>query len=145
MKKCSTCQEEKEDLDFYQAGPHRGLRPNCKECHKKLMRPRSRAHYLKNRSYYLIRNRRRRKKIAEYIQKLKETPCADCNIKYPYWVMQFDHVRGTKTFNVASMVSLESKRLIDEEVSKCEVVCANCHANRTFIRIKSRRRPTAST
>jgi hypothetical protein len=49
--------------------------------------------------------------------------------------MQFDHVRGKKRGDVASMVSKGvSLRTLRMEISKCEIVCANCHSTRTWQR-----------
>ena len=73
--------------------------------------------------------------LAKYIQDLKEkTPCMDCKYNYPYYVMDFDHVRGKKQANVMELVPSLSKKKIDEEIAKCEVVCSNCHRIRTHIR-----------
>ena len=58
----------------------------------------------------------------------------DCKISYPYYMMDFDHVRGTKQANVAELINTLSKKRIDEEIAKCEVVCSNCHRIRTHIR-----------
>ncbi len=70
-----------------------------------------------------------------YVLEAKKSPCVDCNRSYAYYVMQFDHVDGTKYAGVSSMLrdgySLE---LIKNEISKCELVCANCHAERTALR-----------
>lgn len=34
MKRCSNCAELKPESEFYQLGkPHKGLRPDCKDCH----------------------------------------------------------------------------------------------------------------
>lgn len=78
--------------------------------------------------------RRYARKIAR-LRELKAKPCADCGIQYHYAVMQFDHVRGEKKFNLAgSCVLSHSYEMIEEEATKCEVVCANCHAMRTWKR-----------
>lgn len=76
----------------------------------------------------------RRAERAPIIRDAKDKPCADCGIQYPYYVMQFDHVRGEKKFNVGGgwNNSIES---IKEEIAKCDVVCANCHAERTYQRM----------
>ena len=60
----------------------------------------------------------------------------DCGNTYPNWVMQFDHRDAdTKRYNVAHMVHYAlSEEAILEEIGKCDVVCANCHANRTYQR-----------
>src|SRR5262249_28998692 len=63
----------------------------------------------------------------------EESPCKDCRKTYPHWVMQFDHLEGFKKFlEVSSMVKWGySQDLVMAEIAKCELVCANCHANRT--------------
>jgi hypothetical protein len=73
--------------------------------------------------------------LAKYIRDYKERhPCADCKIQYPYYVMDFDHVRGKKHKNVMELIPTLSKKKIDEEIKKCEVVCSNCHRVRTHMR-----------
>jgi len=65
----------------------------------------------------------------------KDKPCADCRIKYPYWIMDFDHRPGeVKQFEVSR--SWHSKAAMELEISKCDVVCSNCHRNRTEQRRK---------
>jgi hypothetical protein len=50
-------------------------------------------------------------------------------------MMDFDHVRGEKLFDVSRMVGPGlSLELIKAEIAKCDVVCANCHRIRTFER-----------
>lgn len=73
--------------------------------------------------------------LSRYIQDLKsKTPCLDCKISYPYYVMDFDHVRGRKHKNVMELIPTLSKKKIDEEIAKCEIVCSNCHRERTHNR-----------
>jgi hypothetical protein len=73
--------------------------------------------------------------LTRYIQKIKtDNPCLDCKISYPYYVMDFDHVRGRKHKNVMELIPTLSKKLIDEEIAKCEIVCSNCHRIRTHDR-----------
>ena len=73
--------------------------------------------------------------MAQYLRDLKtKTPCVDCGINYPYYVMDFDHVRGQKHANVMELVSTLSKKRIDLEIAKCEIVCSNCHRIRTHMR-----------
>lgn len=69
----------------------------------------------------------------DYINKLKSKPCADCGVSYPPYVMDFDHVRGTKKMSVSRITLWGWKELL-EEVAKCELVCANCHRLRTLSR-----------
>jgi hypothetical protein len=68
-----------------------------------------------------------------YVRSVKEgAPCTDCRESYPYYVMQFDHIpgRGEKKFEVA-VPTTRSRKSIDAEIAKCEIVCANCHMERT--------------
>lgn len=67
------------------------------------------------------------------IQALKAQPCADCGKQYPYWVMDFDHRPGEdKVCDVGGSKS-RAKRLA--EAKKCDIVCSNCHRERTHNRV----------
>lgn len=82
------------------------------------------------------RGQRRRKllKHNEFLTKFKNRPCADCQGWFNPWQMDLDHIdRTTKTATVTSLKSFSTKRLL-AEVRKCEVVCANCHRERTQMR-----------
>lgn len=99
----------------------------------------SRRHYEANTQAYKDRAtaQRRARKIAArgIIREAKNVPCADCHMTYPYYVMQFDHVRGEKLFDVGTFIATNlSIRSLHREIAKCEVVCANCHAERTHRR-----------
>lgn len=76
---------------------------------------------------------RKREKINE----LKSRPCSDCGVQYAPWIMQFDHRNAAeKRFNIGENKFSYGMRRISEEIAKCDVVCANCHANRTYERKK---------
>lgn len=81
------------------------------------------------------RTLRRRRELTAYIRKLKSRPCSDCNGSFPWVAMDFDHCRGEKLANIAQLarrgVSVER---LEEELAKCDVVCKNCHAIRTWVR-----------
>jgi hypothetical protein len=71
------------------------------------------------------------------------TPCADCGGRYPYWVMQLDHVaeRGPKAFTISLTYTsgrerrvMVTEKELRAEIAKCDIVCANCHAERTHAR-----------
>jgi 5-methylcytosine-specific restriction endonuclease McrA len=67
------------------------------------------------------------------IQEKKDRPCSDCGIKYPYYVMQFDHLNDKK-YPISKLVNSNNMKKLELELAKCEVVCANCHAERTHQR-----------
>ena len=55
---------------------------------------------------------------------------------YAPWVMDFDHLGKTeKKFNISDVIRRGySKATILAEIAKCELVCANCHRQRTHDR-----------
>lgn len=58
---------------------------------------------------------------------LTQHPCINCGERDPL-VLTFHHVHGTKKGNVSQMVNQGfSLRLIQEEIDKCDILCANCH------------------
>lgn len=86
----------------------------------------------------LARTRARTNEKRSFVFEYKQgTSCVDCGEEYPYWKLQFDHVKGKKVANVSTMVSDKKFSLEDvkEEIAKCEVVCANCHCDRTYTRL----------
>src|SRR6267143_5737259 len=62
----------------------------------------------------------------EDLDELKTGPCSDCGNTFPPECMDWDHIKGKKLYNVSQMKEY-GKDLIMEEISKCELVCANCH------------------
>jgi len=95
-----------------------------------------RKHYDKNRERYIEQAKARKLELKELVRSLKDRPCEDCSKKYPFYVMQFDHVRGKKIGNVATLIEKCNKQLLLDEIAKCDVVCANCHAERTWSRLQ---------
>ncbi len=71
------------------------------------------------------------------IQEVKEsTPCKDCGESFPHYVMDFDHLPGSKKkFNIGKAAYAPSMEALEAEMAKCDVVCANCHRHRTFMRL----------
>lgn len=75
-----------------------------------------------------VRKRRRRFDV------LKTVPCTDCGAIYPPYIMQWDHLpEFEKSFTIGSNWQYSEARILDE-IAKCELVCANCHAERTHNR-----------
>lgn len=87
-----------------------------------------------------VKNKARRKKqyteSYEWVKKYKEShPCTDCKGFFQACQMQFDHLPGyEKKQNISQMVARRALNVVQEEIAKCELVCANCHALRTFNR-----------
>jgi hypothetical protein len=60
---------------------------------------------------------------------LAEHPCVDCGETDPV-VLEFDHVRGKKKFNISGNAYAKSDQELEKEIAKCEVRCRNCHVKR---------------
>lgn len=73
-----------------------------------------------------------RAKALEFIRKMKSAPCTDCGIQYHYSIMDFDHT-GDKKWNISQRRNASISTLA-AEIALCDVVCANCHRYRTYIR-----------
>jgi hypothetical protein len=75
--------------------------------------------------------RRRVQERRKTVRELKEVPCMDCGVQYPYYVMDFDHRDPSqKEFGIHDAMQ-SSQRAFLAEVAKCDVVCSNCHRERT--------------
>lgn len=127
-KKCRKCGVTKPQLDFEKT--KYGYRTRCLECRRTYNRERGRK---KERKEYVAAWQRRRsrenyQKLWDY---LKLHPCVLCAEGDPL-VLDFDHVRGEKHRNISRLAHVGSSwALIEEELQKCQVLCANCHRRKT--------------
>lgn len=107
------------------------------------MRIRGRNYYKSN----VIRQRqlalrRKRKYVNErinFVNSLKNKPCVDCGKIYPPWVMDFDHKEEYKKLSsISNIVRHRTWKFdkIEKEIRKCDLVCANCHRERTYRRLQ---------
>ena len=103
------------------------------------MKEYSKKHYEENIERYKARSAASNKKLRlrnrEYIKNIKESnPCSDCGEFYPFYVMHFDHIYD-KNGSVSDLSRASSSlERIQKEIDNCELVCANCHAERTYSR-----------
>ena len=126
MITCAECNEEKSASCFSKKSKNK-LSSWCKPCHNLY----TRLHYKQNEEYYINKSSKQKEKLRKHIQKYKENyPCEDCHEYYPYYVMDFDHLRDKK-INVSEACSFKQ---FNEELEKCELVCSNCHRIRTHKR-----------
>lgn len=136
-KYCNGCQQPKLLDEFWLK--HGKPQSQCKECQKEYHK----QHYRDNAKAYKDRAKNRNQAITEelrkFIQNQKDKPCQDCNVKYPYYVMDFDHRPGEqKLFNIAEASQMRpSLEKLITEISKCDIVCSNCHRIRTYNRNKT--------
>lgn len=92
------------------------------------------AWYQQNKERVLATTAEKRRFMRELIDSAKAFPCADCDVQYPPYVMEFDHVRGEKVREVANFIRFFDLDKFFAEVEKCDVVCSNCHKERTHRR-----------
>lgn len=90
----------------------------------------------KQKEYQKQWSHEKKQAVLKYIRLLKAQPCKDCNVSYSHWVMEFDHVRGLKKFTIGKS-GMVPRKILDEEIAKCDIVCANCHNDRTWKRAQS--------
>lgn len=136
-KFCNGCSLNKPLTSFAKKG--NGLQSRCKDCQNLYHK----QHYKDNVKSYKdkakIRNKKSTEKFRQFIRDKKDKPCQDCGIKYPYYVMDFDHRPGEiKCFNIANLAKTQPRlEIVIEEINKCDIVCSNCHRIRTHNRIKT--------
>lgn len=93
--------------------------------------------YLANKERLIKTQKVRYAEKRLFIDSFKKIPCMDCGKTYPPYVMDFDHVTGEKLFSVSRAMGSgasgkeASKQKLLDEIAKCELVCANCHRERT--------------
>lgn len=129
MKTCRKCSRDLDDSCFY-AHSRRGYQSDCKECRSKY----NAEWYEKNSTAVKARSRASgpdlRKKRRQFVwDYLLAHPCVDCSEADPV-VLEFDHVRGKKSFGLAYANNHSMEALL-AEIAKCEIRCANCHRRRT--------------
>ena len=62
-----------------------------------------------------------------------ENPCVICG-EADITVLEFDHCKGDKRGNIAELIGNgNSWQVVEEEIEKCQVLCANCHRRKTAI------------
>ena len=141
VKRCSTCKVVK-PLDAFNRlrSAKDGRQHACRECNA--------AYHSANWDRHMgqIRARRKRRKAAArafILDHLRAHPCTDCG-ETDIVVLEFDHLRD-KRANVSSLMSTSEIWRIEEEIAKCEVVCANCHRRRTARRANTYRHRGSAT
>lgn len=89
----------------------------------------------RKRQYVRDAQKRRRAKHKYIKHQALDKPCTDCYIELPPQVMDFDHVRGAKEFNLGHSASGNKYVSFDAlraEIEKCDVRCPNCHRLRHY-------------
>jgi hypothetical protein len=134
VKICSKCNRLLPDDSFAWRKINVSRQSSCKECKTKYNRLWYEANAETHKASVAANNLTYKARYNELVSELKNVPCADCKGRFPTVAMDFDHLRD-KEYDVAKMKRHSFEKLLIE-ISKCEVVCSNCHRIRTAQRRK---------
>ena len=113
----------------------------CANCHRRRTRAQHQTRLSKrcaSTASKAASQRARSRHHADLLDRLRSRPCEDCGGSFAPCAMDFDHRDSkTKTTGVTRLINGSYTRLM-AEVSKCDIVCANCHRLRTFKRRESK-------
>ena len=136
-KNCTKCNKTKSVKEFNFKYKTKGIRhTHCKDCKKKYLK----AHYIKNIDAY----KKKSKKSNATYKKIKKiaileikmgNPCNICGENDPR-VLDFDHINPKfKKYSISDLTNGGgySFKTILKEMSKCQILCANCHRIKTSI------------
>jgi predicted HNH restriction endonuclease len=93
----------------------------------------SRAYYEANKEYVKMRESERQRRLKEKAVAYLGGACVMCGFNAHLAALQFHHRDPeTKRFSVSTKVLAATKKfpweMICEELDKCDILCANCHA-----------------
>lgn len=121
-KTCSKCLIKKEDLDFVFKNKLKNIRHSvCKDCQKAYKI----KYYNANKESHYKRNIKKNNEMNAYILSIKISGCVVCKETEPT-CLDFHHLFN-KIESVARLKTKGNISKLKEEVSKCVVLCANCH------------------
>jgi hypothetical protein len=105
-----------------------GYQPWCKACRKEY----DAAYFQANKHRRKPRRRDENDAFRRWYAGLKAGPCQDCGGTFAPGAMHWDHRPGeNKIADVGWLATRRNRQRILDEIAKCDLVCANCHAVRT--------------
>lgn len=124
-KRCARCGRPKRKTEF---NSHSSYCKPCQKVYRKGYQERNADEYRK------ARLQRRAELNAFVVETFKKgKPCVDCGLSFNPWVMDFDHrVAAHKSDGISKLINrcVPLERIV-AEIQKCDLVCANCHRDRT--------------
>ena len=124
-KICSSCKKSKSTEQFHWKNKAAGvLQRQCKECHKLV----NAKHYKQNEDAYKKRAQdQRRHNKSWFVEYKLSLRCEHCGENHPA-TLDFHHKDPSiKDREVSSLIGRSGIDRIQDEISKCMVLCANCH------------------
>ena len=109
MKQCTKCKEEKPLVKFYKNKEKKFNRSSwCKLCDRE-------------------RHRTREQAAKDWLNSIKEEQgCVKCGVSDGR-VLEFHHRKPAMGDRCVSMLLSYSKKVVREEMTKCDILCVNCH------------------
>lgn len=108
--------------------------PRCARCHRRITQQQRPCAWRS--AWKLTPSWRRRLEAQDRNDAIKlERGCSDCG--WAEWArgLDWDHVRGNKVAGVATLIANGPPwSEVEDEMAKCDVVCANCHLIRSAVR-----------
>lgn len=126
MKICTVCKEEKSLDEFSWKNKTKDIKAReCKMCHRLIRN----AHYKANTLNEKERVKANKLQYRTWFKELKaDLKCLKCGEDHVS-TLQFHHINPKEkefSISVASRKGYSKQRILDE-ISKCIVLCANCH------------------
>jgi hypothetical protein len=118
--------------EFHRFSRGDGFQAWCRRCRKTY----DHGYYLENTTRWAENKLAWRTERHRWLRELKSgTPCTDCGRSFPPEAMHWDHRPGTvKLGEISSKLRHRSQAVVLAEIAKCDLVCASCHAIRTYNR-----------
>lgn len=118
------CEKHGEEKVTYKNG-----KKQCRSCNREAQS----TWWNKNKKKQQERVKRNRNRLQDIIIEIKKTnKCAICEEQNPM-VLDFDHFEN-KTESVSEMIRIGVKPdTIKNEISKCRILCSNCHRIKTHL------------
>jgi hypothetical protein len=132
-KVCIGCKEPKH-FDHFTKRKNGTPQSYCKPCHNEYCRKDYLNNKIEHNKARYSRKKIKIKEIKEIVRSIKCSPCSDCKVSHPHWRLEFDHARGVKKYDISNAARVNSRSVLRQELAKCDLVCANCHKDRTYLR-----------
>lgn len=127
-KICNKCRISKNVSEFHKRG--NAYQTWCKPCRKSF----DANYWQQTKVDRLAKRKKRLDDLKKWYREIKSGPCVDCGESFHFAAMQFDHLPSfEKIENIGISIRYSKERAL-RELAKCELVCSNCHAVRTYNR-----------
>ncbi len=129
MKKvCGKCKEEKDVSEFHSYKRMKdGLQPHCKVCINEIYKLKPISEKKKKSWVEQTKKKKERNSLrnVDYKNQLGGK-CVKCGDKRIY-VLDYHHLDPSKKLDHVSSLIERNKKLAEEEIKKCILLCACCH------------------